>query len=165
MLAAALVAAGADFVTDDYAPLEQASWHVWPVRYAPGIKRGSWHALRQRYPRLDAQPAYELAGQQIRYLELDVSRMAPLSRGVPVEALVFPRYRRGVGLEQRRLTATEALARLFQAHSKLDLRPDFLAETLRWVVSVPAYELIYGDLDRAVEWALSHDDRATSPST
>ena len=54
-LAAALVAAGADFVTDDYAPLEQASWLVWPVPYAPGIKRGSWRPLRRRYPDLDRQ--------------------------------------------------------------------------------------------------------------
>jgi hypothetical protein len=117
--------------------------------------------LKKYYPQLDAQPAYELAGLQIRYLKLDVSRMAPLSRGAPVEALVFVSYERGVGLEQRRLTATEALARLFQARSKLDLRLEFLAETLRWLRSVPAYELIYSDLDRAVECASSDIDRAT----
>ena len=154
-LAAALVAAGADFVADDYAPLEQASRHVWPVPYAPGIKRGSWQALRSRYPDLDARPAYELAGLQIRYLELDPARMAPLSRGVPVGALIFPRYQTGAVLEPRRMTATETLADLFHARSMLDLRPDFLAETLRWVESVPAYELIYGRLDRALEWVLS----------
>jgi hypothetical protein len=154
-LAAALVAVGADFVTDDYTPLEQTSWCVWPVPYAPGIKRGSWHALRQHYPDLDARPSYELAGMQIRYLELAASRMAPLDRGVPVEALVFPRYETGALLKQRRMTATEALAKLFDARSMLDLRPDFLAETLRWVESVPAYELIYGHLDGALEWLLS----------
>ena len=50
-LAAALVAAGAEFVTDDYAPLEQASWLVWPVPYAPGIKRGSWRCAGALLPR------------------------------------------------------------------------------------------------------------------
>ena len=154
-LAAALVAAGAEFVTDDYAPLEQASWHVWPVPYAPGIKHGSWHALRLHYPDLDARPVYELAGLQIRYLELNAARMAPLSRGVPIGALVFPRYQTGGVLEQRRMTATETLAELFDARSMLDLRPAFLAETLRWVESVPAYQLIYGHLDGALEWVLS----------
>ena len=76
-LAAALVAAGAEFVTDDYAPLEQASWQVWPVPYAPGVKRGSWRVLRRQYPDLDSRPVYKLADLQIRYLELDASRMAP----------------------------------------------------------------------------------------
>ncbi|HZD52090.1 MAG TPA: hypothetical protein VE175_03520 [Woeseiaceae bacterium] len=81
--------------------------------------------------------------------------MAPLSSGLPVEALVFPRDQADVGLEQRRLSAAEALTGLFHARSTLDLQPDFLAETLRWVKSIPAYELIFGDLDRAVDWVLS----------
>ena len=154
-LAAALVAAGADFVTDDYAPLEQASWRVWPVPYAPGIKRGSWRALRRRYPDLVAQPIHELAGIQIRYLELDAARMAPLDRGLPVAALVFPRYRAGAELEQQPMTAADALAALCQARSLLDRRPDLFTETLRWVESVPAYQLIYGDLETAVDRVLS----------
>jgi hypothetical protein len=154
-LAAALVAAGAEFVTDDHAPLEQASWRVWPVPYAPRIKHGSWSVLRQRYPELLAAREYELEGVRVRHLALDRARVAPLSSGLPVEALVFPRYQADVGLEERRLSATEAFAGLFQARSKLDLRPDFLAETLRWVESVPAYQLIFCDLDRAIEWVLS----------
>ena len=77
-LAAALVASGADFVTDDYAPLEQGAWHVWPVPYAPGIKRGSWRTLRRYYPDIYERRVHRLAGMQIRYLELESARMAPL---------------------------------------------------------------------------------------
>jgi hypothetical protein len=154
-LAAALVAAGAEFVTDDYAPLEQATWRVWPVPYTPGIKRGSWRPLRRHYPDLDARPVHEFAGLQIRYLELDAARMAPLDRGLPVAALVFPRYRAGAGLEQQPMAATEALAALCHARSLLDRKPAVFAETLRWVESVPAYRLVYGDLDRAIEGILS----------
>ena len=154
-LAAALVAAGAGFVTDDYAPLEQASWCVWPVPYAPGLKRGSWRALRQLYPDLYARPVHELAGLQIRYLELGGARMAPLDRGLPVKALVFPRYEAGAVLRQQLITPAEALAGLCHARSLLDRQTHVFAETLRWVESVPAYQLIYGDLDRAVESVLS----------
>jgi hypothetical protein len=154
-LAAALVAAGAEFVTDDYAPLEQASWLVWPVPYAPGIKRGSWRVLGRYYTELLGQPVHELSGLQIRYLEIDVARRAPLHRGVPVEALVFPRYKPGARLEQRSITAAEALAGLCHSRSLLDREPDKLAETIRWVESVPAYRLIYGDLERAIERILS----------
>jgi hypothetical protein len=150
-LAAALVAAGAELVTDDYAPLEQGSWLVWPVPYAPGIKRGSWRPLRRLYPDLQAQPVHRLAGLQIRYLALDAALMAPLSRGLPVAALVFPCYEAGVGLRQRRMSTTEALTALCHARSIMDRQPAVLAETLRWVESVPAYRLCYGDLDRAVE--------------
>jgi hypothetical protein len=154
-LAAALVAAGARLVTDDYAPLEQASWLVWPVPYAPGIKRGSWRALARYYPDLHERPVHELSGLHIRYLELDAARMAPLNPGLPVEALVFPRYKAGAGLEQRPITAAEALAGLCHTRSLLDRGPDQLAETIRWVESVPAYRLIYGDLERAMERVLS----------
>ena len=154
-LAAALVAAGAEFVTDDYAPLEQASWRVWPAPYAPGIKRGSWSALRRHYPDLYELPVHRLAGLQIRYLELDPARMAPLNLGRPIGALVFPRYQAGAGLEQQPMTAAEALTALCHARSLFDRRPEVLAETLRWVESVPAYGLVYGDLDRAIEWVSS----------
>jgi hypothetical protein len=150
-LAAALVAAGAEFVTDDYAPLEQASWLVWPVPYAPGIKRGSWRVLGRYYPGLEGQPVHELSGLQIRYLEIDAARRVPLHRGSPVEALVFPRYKPGARIEQRPITAAEALAGLCHSRSLLDRDPDKLAETIRWVESVPAYRLIYGDLERAIE--------------
>jgi Coenzyme PQQ synthesis protein D (PqqD) len=154
-LAAALVAAGADFVTDDYAPLEQASWLVWPVPYAPGIKRGSWRSLGRRYPDLHARPVHQLAGLHIRYLELDVRRMAALNRGLPVGALIFPRYQAGAGLEQHEMTPADALVQLCHARSMLDRDPDRFAETVRWLESVPACRLVYGDLDRAVERLLT----------
>jgi len=149
-LAAAVVAAGADLVTDDYAPLEQASWRVWPVPYAPGIKRGSWRSLGRRYAGLRSLPVHRLAGLHIRYLQLDAGRMAPLNRGLPVRALVFPRYKAGAGLEQREMTAADALVQLCHARSMLDRHPDKFAEILRWVESVPAYQLVFGDLDRAI---------------
>ena len=154
-LAAALVSKGAAFVTDDYAPLEQATWRVWPVPYAPGIKRGSWRPLRHYYPDIYTRPAYRLPGMQIRYLRLDAARMAPLERGLPVAALVFPRYQAGAPLEQVPLTTAEALAELCHARSMLDRRPAVFAETLRWLGSVPAYRLTYGDLDRAMDWVFS----------
>ena len=154
-LAAALAASGADFVTDDYAPLEQATWHVWPVPYALGIKRGSWRTLRRYYPDLYQRRVHRLAGLQIRYLDLDAARMAPLDRSLPVAALVFPRYRARAALEVAELTSAESFAELCHARSMLDRQPDVLAETLRWIESVPAYRLTYGDLEHATKWALS----------
>ena len=87
-------------------------------------------------------------------MSLDVQRKAALNHGLPVAALVFPRYRAGRGLEERRLTAVEALTALCHAKSLLDRQPEVFAETLRWIETVPAYRLTYGDLDRAIEWVL-----------
>jgi Coenzyme PQQ synthesis protein D (PqqD) len=154
-LAATLVAAGANFVTDDYAPLEQVTWHIWPVPYAPGIKRGSWRTLQRCYPDLRDRPVHRLGGMQIRYLALDAASMAPLDRGLPAAALVLPRFQIGAAFEQVRITTPEAFADLCHARSMLDREPDVLAETLQWIGSVPAYRLTYGDLDRAADWALS----------
>jgi hypothetical protein len=84
--------------------------------------------------------------------------MAPLDRGLPVGALVFPHYEGGAGLEQQRVTAPETLAGLCHARSLLDRKPEILAETLRWIESVPSYRLTYGDLGRAVDWVLSLRD-------
>jgi hypothetical protein len=154
-LAATLVAAGADFVTDDYAPLEQGTWQVWPVPYAPGIKRGSWRTLRRYYPDLQERPVHRLDGMHIRYLALEAARMAPLDHGLPVTALVFPRFRPGAAFAHARIPTPEAFAELCHARSILDRQPDLLAETLRWIGAVPAYRLTYGDLDRAADWALS----------
>ena len=154
-LAAALVAAGLEFVTDDYAPLERDSWLVWPVPYAPGIKRGSWRALARRYPDLYALPVHQLAGLHIRYLELEGRRIAPLDRGLPVAALVFPRYQARTRLEAQPMTAAEALADLCHARSIMDRRPEVLSETLRWIETIPAYRLHYGDLGEAIEWVQS----------
>jgi hypothetical protein len=154
-LTAALIAAGIDFVADDYAPLEQTTWRVWPVPYAPGVKRGSWRPLRRRYPGVYARPVHEFAGLQVRYLEVAAERRAPLDRGLPVAALVFPRYKAGSAFEERRMTAAEALAGLCHAKSLLDRQPEVFAETLRWIEAVPAYQLTYGDLDGAVAWVLS----------
>jgi len=154
-LTAALTAAGLDFVTDDYAPLERATWRIWPVPYAPGIKQGSWRALQRHCPDIYERPVHKLAGLQIRYLDLDARRRPPLNRGLPVAALVFPRYEAGCELEERRLTAAEALTALCQARSLLDRRLDVFAETLRWLEEVPAYRLTYGELDPAIEWTHS----------
>ena len=149
-LSAALVAAGARFVADDYAPVEATTWKVWPVPYAPSIKRGSWSVLAERYPSLKSARVFEHRGLRLRYLDLDESQRAPLDKGLAVAALIFPEYRRGASLELRPAAPADALTRICHARSIIDRRPRALAETLRFIRSVPAYTLRYGDLDAVV---------------
>jgi hypothetical protein len=149
-LAAALVATGASFVSDDYTPLEQDSWLVWPVPYAPSIKRGSWPALTPYYPSLWAASVYRHRGLEIRYLDLEEARRVRLDQGLPVQALVFPRHEAKAALQLHRMTPSEALVRLCRAWPILDRRPEALSETLCWLQAVPAHELVYGDLGAAI---------------
>jgi hypothetical protein len=152
--AAGAVAAGASFVSDDYAPLERGSWLVWPVPYAPSIKRGSWEALSRAYPDLANAPVHQLGGLELRYLELAEARRVPLDQGLPVRLLVFPQYRENADFTLHRLTPTEALTELCVARPLLDRQSDVLAELLRWVESVPAYRVVYDDFGAAVERTL-----------
>jgi hypothetical protein len=149
-LSAALVAAGASFVTDDYAPLEQGSWRIWPVPFAPSIKRGSWRLLSRHFPELQGATIHRHRNLEIHYLELDGARRAPLEKGLPVRGVLFPRYRCGSELRLQRIPAPDALSRLCHAASILDRRPDVLEQTLSWIDSVPAFELTYGEIDAAV---------------
>ena len=154
-LAAALAASGADFVTDDYAPLEQAIWHIWPVPYTLGDQTRVLAHVAALLPGSLPTSVHRLAGLQIRYLDLDAARMAPLDHGLPVAALVFPRYQGWCCPRSGRAHSAESFAELCHARSMLDRQPDVLAETLRWIESVPAYRLTYGDLEPATKWALS----------
>ena len=149
-LAAALVAAGTSFVTDDYAPIEAKTWKVWPVPYAPSIKRGSWRVLAAHYPELASARIFEHRGLLLRYLDLKETKRVPLNHGLRVGVLVFPEYRRGAPLDVRRATPFEALTKICDARSIIDRRPTMLAETLQFIRSVPAYVMRFGDLDSAV---------------
>ena len=149
-LATALVATGSSFVTDDYAPIEASTWSVWPVPFAPSIKRGSWPVVTRFFPQLAAQPTFAHRGLRLRYLDIGEERCVPLGQGLKVSALVFPEYRFGAALDLRRATPTEALTRVCHARSILARKRRHLAETLRFVRSVPAWSLRYGDLDSAL---------------
>jgi hypothetical protein len=98
---------------------------------------------------------HRLVGLQIRYLQLEAPRMAALDQGLPVRALVFPRYQAGAALEHERMMTVDALTELCHARALLDRQPQVFAETMRWVESVPAYRLVYGNLSPAIEWVLS----------
>jgi hypothetical protein len=149
-IAAALVATGARFVTDDYAPLEAGAWRIWPVPYAPSVKRGSWGLLGRYHPALQRAPSHKHRGLQLRYLELDGCCRMPLDEGLPVRALVFLRREDAGEPELRPIDANQALTRLCHAASMLDRRPEMLAETLHWIQSIPTYELSYRELEPAL---------------
>lgn len=151
-LAAFLVARGYQFVTDDYAPIELGSWLVWPVPFAASIKSGSWKPLLAAFPELDRQPTFHHRGLKLRYLHHGEGARASPYAGLPIAAIVLPRYLAGQRIEVQRISATELLTAICAARSLLDLRPELLRETLALLELVPAYRLRYGCLNDAAAW-------------
>ena len=82
-------------------------------------------------------------------------RGAPAQGGYPACALVFPRYREGAELHVAKLVPPVALSRLSEAGVWLGPPPHDPAGIrgfVRWIGTLPAHELTYGDLEPAVKW-------------
>jgi Coenzyme PQQ synthesis protein D (PqqD) len=149
-LTAALVHTGLRYLSDDVVPLDGRTSRVLPVPLASSVKQGSWPVLAARFPDLDRLPTYCAAGRARRYLDLSASARDITGRGMPVRALVFPRYRQLGPTQLEALRPGQALERLLQAHCWISLDRADLAGTLRWVLATPAYSLQYNAIEEAI---------------
>ena len=149
-LTAALVMAGYGYCTDDFAILSEPPIRVLPVPLGIGLKEGSWDVLADRMPALATLPIHVRAdGKRVRYLPM---RQAD-SRGdlLPVRALVFPRYRASEAAYCRPIRPADALVRLAASGYDTCLSTATVRSLIDWLCDVPSYELVYGDLDRAID--------------
>ena len=160
-LTAALVHAGLRYFSDDVVPLD-AGLRIRPMPLGVSLKEGSWPVLATRYPELEGLPIHP--GRR-RYLPVAVPRHGPQS-GLPVQSLVFPRYRPDQPMTMRRLTALELLEKLASARSWIALDGRRFGSTLRWIEETPGYDLGYASLEEAVlaiDGLLDGEDRANRP--
>jgi hypothetical protein len=148
-LTAALIASGLGYFSDDVVPLDGRTMRVMPVPFAISVKEGSWPVLSRLYPALRTLPIYESGGRRMRYLPPS-RESRPDSTGAAVKALVFLRHER----EERSAALTplsplQALVKLADTHCLMPLERDRLGPTLDWIRTVPAFELIHGNLHEA----------------
>lgn len=143
-LTAALLRAGFQYLGDEVAALQLATWRLVPFAKSLCVKPGSRRALAPLYPQLAADD------QRVAYIRPpdDGWPAAP----VPVRHVVFPEYVSGARAALTPLTRAAALPRLL-AHgfnvAALGARGvEGLVELLR---GVECYALTTGDLNRAVE--------------
>jgi hypothetical protein len=140
-LTAGLVAAGFGYLSDDCVPLA-ADGRVVPVPFGLCLK----------------QPSLPVLGSSLR--EMGAARRGPLGRRfVPLRAvgrplpparIVFPRYDPKAAPALRALEPVETLTRLVQGRAWLSRRRADLAATLALLERLPAHELVYDRLSRAV---------------
>ncbi|MBX3516385.1 MAG: hypothetical protein KF815_05525 [Rhodospirillales bacterium] len=149
-LAAGLVHSGLSFLADDAVPLTAAG-EVLPVRLAMSIKAGGWPIVGALFPALSEQPVHRLGRGQCRYLWPGAAAdPGPPAAPSPVGAVVFPRYCRGAATVVAPLSPVELLAGLGATGTLPTGQPEAFASLLRWAERVPAFRLVFGDLDGAI---------------
>jgi hypothetical protein len=154
-LTAALVASGLTYLSDDIVPLDGRTSRVLPVPLASSLKQGSWSALAARFSDLDRLPTHRDGGRERRYLDLSAHARDMAGGGVPVRALLFPRYRQSGSTRLETLRPGEALERILHARCWISLDRADLATTLQWVRDTPAYGIEFSCMDDAI--ALTRD--------
>jgi hypothetical protein len=145
-LAAALMHAGLIPYTEDTAFLDASDFHVPATPFSLMIREGSWPLLSARFPDFDRLPVYDRAGQKVKFLTPE-----GLAAGLDSHAcaIVFSSWEPGRETTVTSLDHFEALVRLKQsgfwvAHDRLSIE-----KFLKWLQSLPVYEMIYSDVDEA----------------
>lgn len=147
-LAAALMANGFECATDEVVVLGGDGAGVRTMPFGIGLKSGSWSLLSAYHPKLVQQSVHtRFDGQSLRYLPIQ-----GVASPQGISAIVFPTYRSGVAAVMHPLDPVQALQRLCQAGYDLGgiLDTARLEAILEWISPIPAYGLVYGDLEQAV---------------
>lgn len=147
-LTAALVHAGYDYFSDDFAPFDLDAAHVLPFPTAFSVKQGSWDVVASLFPALRDCPAYFHSQRWVRYFVPPRRAWEHLADGLPLKCLLFPRYQHGAAAALMPLAATDALRLILSTNSWL--RPPFeaagVARFARWIAEIPAFGLTYSSL-------------------
>jgi hypothetical protein len=148
-LTAGLVHAGARYFSDDVVPMA-ASGRIVPVPVGLCLKRGSWTLMDEALP-----PPATVGGQSAarhRYLDPATIGTVGPREGLPIAAIVFPRYRPGAPLEVEELDPLAALEGIVAARAWLSLHPPDLALVLEVLRTRRAVALTYGTLQDALSF-------------
>lgn len=157
-LTAALLAAGAGYLTDDLALLEGDPLRVRGLGTCLGLKRGAWDVLGSRFPEIRALPVHTRADEvDVRYLPPPARAIAPPhDTSCRVKSIIFPSFSAGTESDLRSLSPGEGLMRLTEAGYDLPQKLDrtSLSVLVDWISDIPCFGLLYGCLDDAVSIVL-----------
>jgi hypothetical protein len=154
-LTAALVAAGAGYVTDEAVAVDLATSVLRGLAKPVGLKAGSWPVL----PDLAPDPA-SLAPHPWRsrpwLVETDRIRPGAGTPGGPLAAVVLPRFTAGAVTSLEPVTAGHAVWALARnAFNPVAHGAAGLAALAAAVRGAACHRLVFGDLDEAVDAVLS----------
>lgn len=160
-LACALLAAGARFLTDDYAPL-LLDGRLQPVPFALSIKGRGDAPGGLRPAGLDRAAMLRFRGREVRYVAPPEPVRAPLAVG----RLLFPVYDPGARAEIVPLAPRDAFLLAVRGGGWYRGEIDSLRRLVRWFRRVPAHMLVYPDTASALRllgWSRAATAGAGSP--
>lgn len=155
-LSAAMMQAGYEFLSDEFALLQETTLNVRSVPLALCLKSTGWPLLTNRFPDLNNLPSHKRFDDKIvRYLQpSDPSGDGNLDRERPVKAIVFPLFKPGVKTVIRPLSPIETLGRLLDQCLVIPkwLDRTTVARLVNWVQHLDCWELQMSSLGEAIEF-------------
>jgi hypothetical protein len=155
-LTAALVSSGFSHVTDELVLVDLPRESLVGAPLAIGLKRGSWDLGEGLFAQLERMPAFQRQdGKAVKYLSPPALCRDYGLRGV--QAMVFPTLAADDQVSLQRLSVPEAFFRLTEAgyDTHRTLSNQDVALLFEWIGAIPAYELRYRNLGRAVQQVAS----------
>jgi hypothetical protein len=143
-LAAALNSQGYALLSDDVVPVT-ADGQLVGLGTCLCLKAGSWEVLASRSAALNATRSVTRLGVPARFIAPTGN---PVSQPVMPDLFLFPHYDPKAQPAAHKLEPEEALQRIVEAQSLIrNLDQQKLDALVNWVASVPAYALVYPNLD------------------
>ena len=148
-LTAAMVQAGFELYSDEIALVNEEGG-VEPMPFRLNLKEGSWEVVKARGILADDTATHlRFDGQRVKLFPPKNLAQHPAE----IAALVFPKYVEGAPCETKPLSEAAALKRIEESGYQIPrpFTPESFFGVLEHIVSPPAYELRYGNLDEAIE--------------
>lgn len=158
-LAAALLANGCRFFSDELAVINLNDLYVSPLPLPMSIKPGSVKPLESYYQGLRDRPIHlRTDGKKVRYLSPALQNLPEtVESSLPVDFLIFPRYIEGAKNRLVKVDKTESLQRLTRTGSSNRV---FTSRDVEIMITLierrPCYEIIYSELPEAVSILKKH---------
>lgn len=150
-MAAALMAAGWDYMSDDTILLAPGTLDAIPVPYSLSIKQGSWGLLRSRFPALGDNCVHVRPDDKlVRYLR-PTREICPAGRAV--RWVGFPHRSASGSSSIRSLDCTEGIYRLLEHCCAVPkpLKCSDVRDLVQWSTHLHFFEFAVRDLDEAVQ--------------
>jgi hypothetical protein len=152
-LTAALSYAGWIIMSDDVVPIDRHSHVAVSVPIPLNLKQASLSVLSHLDAQIDKTPGFSRGDESVHYLIPPQFAKQPPASSYPVKMFVYHRYLANVQTRLQPLSHVESLQRLIQSDCMLPqpLQDVLVEELVEWVATVPAYELVYSELDKACD--------------
>lgn len=150
-MAAALMAAGWDYLSDDTILLAPGTLEAVPVPYSLSIKQGSWNLLRSRFPTLGRNTVHVRSDDKLVRFLRPAQRVC--TEGRVVRWVGFPHRSASGSSSIRSLDCTEGIYRLLEHCCAVPkpLKCSDVRDLMQWSTHVNFFEFAVRDLDEAVQ--------------